>query len=64
MTTATEGWGWPMLSRKEHYFVDGTALCGKWMFTGTLSPLVGERTPDDCAECFRRLAKRLAQRKT
>ena len=53
-----------MLSRKEHYFVDGTALCGKWMFTGTLSPLVGERTPDDCAECFRRLAKRLAQRKT
>ncbi len=53
-----EGWGWPMKSRKAHYFVDGRSLCGGWPYRG--EPILSgpESTPDDCKECTRRLAKR------
>ena len=51
------GWGWPQLSRKAHYFVNGMSLCRKWMYTGALTPNQStERGPDDCAECHKRVA--------
>lgn len=52
------GWGWPMLSRKAHYFVDGVSLCRKWMFTGEVSGDPDKPGADDCKDCVRRAAKR------
>lgn len=49
-----EGWGWPMLSRKCHYFRDGRALCGKWLYTGEYTPDTKNATPDDCATCLKK----------
>jgi hypothetical protein len=49
-----EGWGFPGLARKAHYFVEDKTLCGKWAYTGSLdgsSPEV--KGPDDCAACRR-----------
>lgn len=58
MSSASErGWGWPMASRKAHYFINGMSLCRKWMYTGTLTQnQSSERGPDDCAECHRKQA--------
>jgi len=55
-----EGWGWPMLSRKAHYFVDSRALCGHWLFFGKLN-LGMDLSPDNCKDCRRRLEKRRAK---
>jgi hypothetical protein len=33
----TEGWGWPGLAKKAHYFVASESLCRKWLFTGALN---------------------------
>lgn len=55
------GWGWPGLSRKAHFFVNGQALCGKWLFLGDLvrnQQIGSTRGPDDCAECWRQAKKR------
>jgi hypothetical protein len=53
-----EGWGWPQLSRKAHYFRGTMSLCRKWMFTGRLDDGSGPASsPDDCATCRRLLAK-------
>lgn len=56
------GWGWPGLSKKAHYFLAGdmTALCGRWAFTGRRENN-NHTSKDNCAECKRRLAKRLAR---
>lgn len=57
-----EGWGWPALSRKAHYFLagDSTSLCRKWAFTGERiqAPVLDEPGPDDCTTCSRMLARR------
>jgi len=55
-TNEQVGWGWPLLSKKAHFFEQGRSLCGKWMFTGRLEPASGGRGPDDCATCYRKLA--------
>jgi len=56
--TARRGWGWPQLSKKPHYFVDGQSLCGRWMFFGEVSDKdASEKGPDDCAQCRRRYGK-------
>lgn len=55
------GWGWPGAARKAHYFEAGevVSLCGKWMYTGTLTGNQGPPGgPDDCKECTRRLTIR------
>ena len=52
-----EGWGFPLNSRKAHYFVVVSSLCGKWMYRGTLEP-IGEKSPDDCKVCIRKLGER------
>jgi hypothetical protein len=56
-TKIDRGWGFPGASRKAHYFVNGMALCGKWMYTGHLEADQGKSSPDDCAACRRALAK-------
>lgn len=62
MSDTTEGWGFPLASRKAHYFRDARSLCGKWLFTGRLEP--PENTwktgPDDCVPCRRALDKERA----
>ena len=60
MTDIKQGWGWPMLSRKPHWFVNGTSICGKWMFTGEIQS--GSPTPgkDDCRACVKKLTKHLS----
>lgn len=49
-----EGWGWPGRANKAHYFRDGRALCGRWMYFG---PLDGDRRHStvDCVVCTRKL---------
>jgi hypothetical protein len=50
------GWGWPVNSRKCHYFEQGISLCGKWMFFG--SPVENQskaKSLDDCVACRRKL---------
>lgn len=44
------GWGWPMLSKKAHFFFDGRSLCGKWMFTGEMEDN-NHDSVDNCAIC-------------
>jgi hypothetical protein len=52
-----QGWGFPILSKKAHYFVDGRSLCQKWIFTGEYEQETEKRSPDDCAVCRRKLDK-------
>jgi hypothetical protein len=52
-----KGWGWPGLSKKAHYFVDGRALCGKWLFFGPIEDVTSTaKGPDDCAACHKKRA--------
>jgi len=57
-----EGWWRPGSSRKFHYFVDGRSLCSGWGFPdyNNLDADTGNKEPggEDCAACFRKLAKR------
>jgi hypothetical protein len=51
-----EGWGFPLLSKKAHYFKpDMRSLCGKWLYSGELTKDDGKKGPDDCALCRKRL---------
>lgn len=43
--TTREGWGFTTTSRKAHYFVDGTALCGKYGFRHPNAPLEQDNGP-------------------
>jgi hypothetical protein len=62
-TEVKEGWGWPLNSRKAHYFThEGRSLCGNWMFFGQLQP-DDFRSKDDCKACLKRLAKSREGRK-
>jgi hypothetical protein len=63
MMDATEtvkgAWGWPPLSRKAHWFIDGRSLCGKWLYTGApcrTQVTLAKIYPDDCAMCFKRVS--------
>lgn len=58
MSEQASGWGWPLNSRKAHYFQDDArSLCGRWWFTGGLDADNGKDSPDDCLSCRRKLAK-------
>jgi len=62
----TEGPGWPIRSRKAHYFVEGRSLCGKWMWFGnpddpTKGPPFGD-ADEDCRGCFNALGKHLRRK--
>lgn len=55
---STGGWGWPLNSRKAHYFDAGDLIsaCGRWMYAGRLPDQGGgSRSPDDCAACWKAL---------
>jgi len=56
-----EGWGWPALARKAHYFRLGRSLCGSWVFLGKLDR-GNDKSPDNCPTCKRRLAKERSPR--
>lgn len=51
------GWGFPINSRKAHYFDAGyISLCGRWLFRGPVTADDGERSMDDCSPCRKKLA--------
>lgn len=53
-----EGWS-PTNGPKWHYFApDGRSLCGKWGFNQMAREQGGDDSPDNCAECRKRLVKR------
>jgi hypothetical protein len=60
-TNPDEGWWFPGLSRKAHYFREGRSLCGKWGTFGQ-QPLTPDthKSPDDCAACRRKLDREKA----
>lgn len=58
MADMARGWGWPVNSKKAHYFRSGSerSLCGQWAFWGQRED-DSHSSPDNCAECKRRRAK-------
>jgi hypothetical protein len=59
-----EGWGWPLAARRSHYFVRGTSLCGRWLYTGRLEDNQDATSKSDCLPCRRELAKRKTKETT
>ena len=56
-----EGWGVPRRAlgeRKCHYYADGESLCGQAIFYRGPLELGNDDSPDNCARCMKRLAKR------
>lgn len=49
------GWGWPLRSRKAHYFVATMSMCRRWSYAGALTNEQGGKGPDDCVACRRLL---------
>jgi hypothetical protein len=64
-TEKKDGWGFPLLSKKAHYFSVATArsLCGRWAYTGEYEQ-GNDNHPINCAECRRRLRVSAAMRGT
>ena len=54
------GWGFPLNSKKSHYFVNGRSLCGKWLFFGHVDPANDDRY-EKCSICLKRLRKKEAK---
>lgn len=52
-----EGWGFPINSKKAYYFVNGMALCNKWMYLGELEQGNND-SPDNCSVCRKKLERR------
>ena len=52
----SKGWGFPMLSKKAHYFIGSMSLCRRWMFTGELEDSQHSH-PDNCQACCKKLTK-------
>lgn len=51
-----EGWTWLENSKKWHYFVDGRALCGRWLLVSTPKLEQGnDDSPDNCLACQKKL---------
>ena len=57
-----EGWGFPMRSRKAHYFRDMFSLCRKWAYTGRLD-IHDQPSKDDWAKCRKLRDKELHARR-
>jgi len=53
----SSGWGWPLNSRKRHYFQKkGISLCGKWMYFGEKKEGF-DNSDENCKPCRLKLAK-------
>jgi hypothetical protein len=50
-----KGWAQTSLMKKPHYFVNGTSLCGKWMFCGEVEE--GNPNWSDCIICANKFNK-------
>lgn len=52
------GWGYPLNSRKAHYFTTGEiiSICRKMMYSGPRQD-DNHNSPDNCAECKRKQKK-------
>lgn len=60
-TAPTEGWHWLSNAPKWHYFAaGGRSLCGRWMTFGRTFEQGNDGSPDNCADCRKRVAKRKA----
>ncbi len=58
------GWAWPDNSRKAHFFINGDALCGKWLFFGDVDGSnIESVSVDDCAKCRKKLTELLEKEK-
>lgn len=58
MVDIKEGRGFPGGSKKAHYFVDSMSLCRRWGFYYGSLEQGNDDSPDSCAACMRKLAKR------
>ena len=54
--TRTEGWSWLFNSRRDHYFVNGVSLCGKWAILGGGD--CQDTSDSPCAACLKKLKAR------
>ena len=52
----TEGWSWLFNSRRDHYFVRGISLCGKWAIIGYGD--CDDTSDQPCATCQKKLKAR------
>jgi len=62
--SSVDGWAWPGLARKAHFFREGRSLCGRWLYTG---PLCQNQVEDDMApgreDCWKCFLKREQEKK-
>ena len=58
MPTLEQGWGFPYLAKKGHYFTENsmTSLCGKWIFTGARVDCFHD-DEENCLTCMRKRGK-------
>ena len=57
-TAKDEGWAWPGLARKAHYFRQGRSLCERWLYTGELvRNQAMTLSYEDCGKCWEKLVK-------
>ncbi|HEX8312762.1 MAG TPA: hypothetical protein VF614_15680 [Chthoniobacteraceae bacterium] len=59
MSKLKQGWAWPPISRKAHYFPEGeaTSLCNGVAFTGGTREDDNHHSGDNCKQCMRRREK-------
>lgn len=55
-SSAASGWGFPLLARKAHYFVDSMSLCRSWWFIGRVDDS-NHDSSDNCTTCKRLFSK-------
>jgi len=58
MSEPKEGWGWTPISKKWHYFVSGTSLCGKIGFYRGKLEQGNDESDDNCTACKKALKRR------
>lgn len=60
MNEIKEGWGFPISSKKAHYFVGniGMSLCRKYGFYTADVEQGNDNSPDNCVSCKELKAKR------
>jgi hypothetical protein len=58
MSEHKEGWGFPAMSNKAHYFVNGMSLCNRWGFYRGPLEQGNDDSLSNCKECVRRLKKK------
>ncbi len=62
-SVSKEGWTWLFNSTKWHFFnrETGRSICGRFLLLGIPElKEFSERSPDDCALCWRKIEKRNA----